>query len=142
MKTTKVKGLMIMLLFVASSVVALGQKCAIKQDSIAKRTIYIMADKMPTFQGGLDSLKSKIKKHLKWPGQCCVEGTVYVSFIVEKDGRVTNKKVKRGISAQEHCNADGQALKVVDYLTEWTIGECNGEKVAVEVTLPIKYSLM
>jgi TonB family protein len=142
MKTMKLKGLLIMLLFVAPSIVAFGQKCASRQDSIPNRTIYIMADKMPTFRGGLDSLKSKINKHLKWPGQCCVQGTVYVSFIVETDGQITNKKVKRGISSREHCNADGQALKVVDYMTEWTIGECNGEKVPVEVTVPIKYSLM
>jgi protein TonB len=138
----KTKGLLIVLMVVASSMVASGQKCASRQDSIANRTVYIMADKMPTFQGGLDSLKSKINKHLKWPGQCCVEGTVYVSFIVEPNGQVTNKRIKRGISSQEHCNADGQALKVLDYLTEWTIGECNGEKVAVEVVVPIKYSTM
>jgi protein TonB len=138
----KTKVLLIMLLAVASSMVASAQQCASKQDSIANRTIYIMADKMPTFQGGVDSLKSKINKHLKWPGQCSVEGTVYVSFIVETDGLITNKRIKRGISNQEHCNADAQALKVVDYLTEWTIGECNGEKVPVEITLPIKYSLM
>jgi len=142
MKTMKAKGLLIMLVAVASSFVAFGQKCANRQDSIANRTIYIMADKMPSFQGGLDSLKSKINKHLKWPGQCCIEGTVYVSFIVETDGKITNKRIKRGISSQEHCNADGQALKVVDYLTEWTVGECSGEKVPVEVTVPIKFSLM
>jgi periplasmic protein TonB len=101
-----------------------------------------MTDKMPTFRDGLDSLKSKINKHIKWPGQCCVEGTVYVSFILEPNGQMTNKRIKRGISNQEHCNADGQALRVLDYLTEWTVGECDGKKVAVEVTVPIKYSTM
>lgn len=138
----KLSGLLTILAVIGSCVVACGQKCAIRLDSITNRTVYIMADKMPTFEGGLDSLQSRIKRHLKWPGQCCVEGTVYVSFIVEPNGQVTNKRIKRGISSQEHCNADGQALKVLDYLTEWTIGECKGEKVAVEVVVPIKYSTM
>ena len=138
----KINGLLTILGAVVSCTVACGQKCATRQDSLTNRTVYIIADKMPTFQGGLDSLKSKINKHLKWPEQCCVEGTVYVSFIVEPSGQMTNKRIKRGISSQENCNADGQALKVLDHLTEWTIGECDGKKVAVEVTIPIKYSTM
>lgn len=127
---------------IVAPMVAWGQKCASRQDSIANRTVYIMADKMPTFEGGLDSLKSKVNRYLTWPGRCCFEGAVYVSFIVEANGQITNKRIIRGISSQEPCNADGQALKVIDYLTEWTIGECNGEKVAVEITIPIRYWTM
>jgi hypothetical protein len=141
MRNMKINGILTILAVIVSSIVACGQKCAIRQDSITNRTIYIMADKMPAFEGGLDSLKSIIKRHLKWPGQCCVEGTVFVSFIVEPNGQVTNKRIKRGISSQEQCNADKQALKLLDYLTAWTIGECNGEKVPVEVVVPIKYSM-
>lgn len=138
----KVKGMLIVLIGVASSTAAFGQKCASRQDSIANRIIYVMADKMPTFPGGSDSLQSKINRHLKWHGRCCFEGAVYVSFIVETNGQITNKRIVRGISSHEPCNADGQALKVIDHLTEWTIGECQGKKVAIEVVVPIKYSTM
>lgn len=133
----KIKWLLIVWTIVVSNVVAYGQKCTIRQDTITNRTIYIVADKMPSFIGGQDSLKSKIYKHLKLDGSCCIEGAVFVSFIVETDGKITNKRIKRGIY---NCNADAEALKVVDYLTGWTIGECNGQKVPVEVTVPIRFS--
>lgn len=142
MKTINVQGSFIVLLAIVCSVTAFGQKCATRQDSITNRTIYVLVDKMPTFQGGLDSLKSKINKYLKWPERCSVEGAVYVSFTIETNGQITNKRIKNGISSQKFCDANGEALKVMDYLTEWTVGECDGKKVAVEMAIPIRYSAM
>jgi|GEM_PF-4972358 len=83
------------LLAIVCSTTTFGQKCATRQDTITNRTIYVLADKMPTFQVGLDSLKSKINKYLKWPERCSVEGAVYVSFIIETNGQITNKRIKK-----------------------------------------------
>jgi outer membrane biosynthesis protein TonB len=72
---------------------------------------------------------------------CCISGNVYVSFVVEADGRLTSKKVMKGLSDMEGCNADEEALKVLDYLTEWEPAEKEGKKISVRTILPIKFSL-
>jgi protein TonB len=96
----------------------------------------------PTYNGGYQNLARTIKLHLKYPGhRCYFSGDVYVSFIVEADGRISNKTVVKGISSSEGCNADEEALKVLDYLTEWQPAEKEGKKISVRVILPIKFSL-
>ena len=98
---------------------------------------------MPKYKDGGEHLKNTIQKNLKWPGKmCCIEGTVYVSFIVEPSGQLTNRRIVRGISSQKPCDADGEAVRVLDFLNECIPGECNGEKVSVEIAIPIKFSLM
>jgi periplasmic protein TonB len=137
----KVAKFLIILVLNISTMVAFSQGCITKQDSATNRTIFIATDKPPVFNGGFDSLRSIIRKNLKWPGQCCLEGSVYVSFVIEVDGKVTNKQIRKGISNQKHCDADGEALNVVDYLNQWTPGECQGVKVPTEMTLPITFTL-
>jgi protein TonB len=97
---------------------------------------------MPTYIGGYENLARTIKKHLKYPGRrCCISGNVYVSFVVEADGRISNKKVVKGISSSQSCNADLEALRAVDYLTEWQPAEREGQKISVRMILPINFSL-
>jgi hypothetical protein len=97
---------------------------------------------MPTYNGGYQNLSRTIKLHLKYPGRrCCFSGDVYVSFVVEEDGRISNKKIMKGISNSEDCNADCEALRVLDYLTEWKPAEHEGKKVAIKMILPINFSL-
>jgi hypothetical protein len=99
-----------------------------------------LSDPLPTYKGGYENLARTIKQHLKYP-VCCIAGNVYISFVVEADGRLTNKKVVKGVSSTKGCNADEEALKVLDYLTEWQPAEQGGKKIAIRMILPIKFSL-
>lgn len=111
-------------------------------DSTLSRSYYTITDKMPSYRGGKDTLMAKIRKNLKWPGkECCYQGTVIVSFIIESEGQVTNKKIVKGYKENGICKVNEEALKVINFLTEWTPGQCEGETVPVQINLPIKFSL-
>ena len=117
--------------------------CVSEFDTTLNRIYYILVDKMPTYQGGQNAMLEIIEKKLKWPGgECDIQGTVYVTFIIEPDGKVTNKRIyKTFLSNNNFCSPNDEALEVIDYLTNWDAGQCNGKNVAVQYVLPIKFSL-
>ena len=133
---------MTILLLLLGPTLSHAQNCSVKYDSIEGRSYYILTDQMPTYTEGFENLKKTINKNLKWPGaRCCLDGAVYVSFVVEPDGRLTNRKVAKGLSNQPVCDADREALRVLTFLDGWIPGECDGKRVPVEVIIPIKFSL-
>ncbi len=66
-----------------------------------------------------------------------IEGTVYLKFVVEKDGSISNPQVIRNIGGG--CGAE--ALRVVGKMPKWTPGKQRGRVVRVLFTLPVKFSL-
>ena len=66
-----------------------------------------------------------------------VQGTVYVSFVVESDGRINEAKVLRGIGS----GCDEEALRVVKSMPNWTPGTQRGKPVRVRYNLPIRFHL-
>lgn len=117
--------------------------CSLKFDSVLNRSYYLVADKMPAYHGGNDSLMVLLRNHLVYPDKCTFGGTVYITFIIEPDGKVTNKKINRSLidGYSKECDLNKEALSVVDYLVRWIPGECNNEKVAVQYILPINFTL-
>jgi TonB family protein len=101
---------------------------------------FTMVDEHPEFPGGFNSMMQFIRQNLRYPlsaRQQGIEGTVYVAFIVEKDGRVSNVSIVRGISA----DADAEAARVVQQSPPWVPGKLNHQPVRVKFVLPIKFSL-
>ena len=81
-----------------------------------------------------------IAKNLRYPPSARrmgVDGTVYVSFVVGKDGTINDVKVLRGISA----DCDKEAVRVVQMMPPWKPGKQNGKAVFVRFNLPIKFKL-
>jgi TonB family protein len=116
--------------------------CCVFYDSILSRSYYTAADKMPTFKGGSKKLVKTIDKNLKWPGgRCDVEGVVWVACIIEANGQLTNKKIIKGISSSKNCNADSEALKVIDFLTSWKPGQCDGKNIAAHYVIPVRFKM-
>lgn len=98
------------------------------------------AEEMPAYEGGLEAMYKFIKKHIRYPKSARslqLEGTVYVSFVVDGDGQVRDVKVVRGI--QREC--DAEAVRVIGMLSEWKGGRQNGVPVDVRMVLPIKFQL-
>lgn len=113
-------------------------KCATEFDSLSNRNIYIMADIMPEFPGGSDSLVLFLIKNLEWPkDEADYGGTIYASFIVETDGTLTYKKIIRGV----YDRADKEVLRVIDIMPKWVAGKCKEKAVPVKCYLPIKFIL-
>ena len=92
------------------------------------------------FPGGDDALYDFIAKNLKYPQvakDSNIQGTVFVQFVVEKDGSITNAKVLRDIGG----GCGEEALRVVKMMPKWKPGEIRGTKYRVQCTLPVPFEL-
>ena len=102
--------------------------------------IYMVVESDPEFPGGMDSLYAFIQRNLVYPQQAKeqgVEGTVIVSFTVEKDGSISNLKVLRDIGGG--CGAE--AVRVLMKMPKWKPGKQRGVAVRTQFHLPIKFNL-
>ena len=92
------------------------------------------------FPGGPAEMMKWIQKNVEYP-QTSIEmneqGRVFLSFVVEADGSITNVKVERGISS----DLDREAKRVVRSMPNWIPGENNGRKVRVRCRTPINFQL-
>jgi hypothetical protein len=105
-------------------------------DTVSNRTIYTTTDTMPEYPGGIDSMSNFINSNLHWPDDGVnIQGAVYISFIVEMDGNLTNKRILRGF----YKNADKESLRIVDKMPKWKSGKCKGVAVPVRCIIPIKF---
>ena len=99
-----------------------------------------IVEQMPTFPDGEAALFKFIKEHIEYPTIARdngLEGTVYLSFVVEKDGSITNVTVRRDIGG----GCGEEAVRVVGLMPKWLPGKQRGVPVRVTFNLPIKYKL-
>jgi TonB family protein len=101
----------------------------------------MIAEQLPDFEGGQKAMFKFLSDNVKWPVShldCCIEGTIYIGFIVTKEGRIEEVKVKRGLGVA----FNEEALRLVKLMDgKWTAGKQNGKPVAVTYTIPIKFKL-
>jgi len=101
---------------------------------------FMVVENMPIFPGGDLGLMKYIQKHVKYPviaKEYNITGKVYVSFIVDKSGKVTNVKIVRGVDK----NLDAEAMRVVKSLPKYKPGKQRGKAVRVMFTIPINFTL-
>jgi len=101
---------------------------------------FMVVENMPQFPGGDLGLMKYIQKHVKYPAiakEYNITGKVYVSFIVDRQGKVTNVKIVRGVDK----NLDAEALRVVKSLPKYKPGKQRGKAVRVMFTIPINFTL-
>lgn len=81
-----------------------------------------------------------LRDNIKYPQiarESGIQGTVYVTFVVEKDGRVTDIRVLRGIGG----GCDEEAVRVIKAMPRWQPGKQRGKPVRVQFNMPIKFTL-
>jgi len=81
-----------------------------------------------------------IQKTIKYPKEAKekgIQGKVFVTFVVNKDGKVTNSKIERSVNEY----LDAEALRVISLMPVWNPGSQNGKNVSVRMTLPIQFAL-
>ena len=101
-------------------------------------SIYRVTEVMPEYPGGPNEMMKYLQENIKYPQSAKdnkIEGRVFVTFVVEKDGSITNAAVIRGIDKE----CDAEALRVVSSMPKWTPGQQNGENVRTQFTIPIIY---
>lgn len=106
-----------------------------------KDKIHETCDIMPEFPGGQNALLQFLAKSIKYPveaQQQGKQGKVTVTFIVEKDGSITNAKVIQAL----YPSLDEEALRVINSMPKWTPGKMkDGKVVRVQYTVPLTYRL-
>lgn len=101
---------------------------------------FVIAEVMPEFPGGIDGLYAHLAREIRYPVVAMengIQGKVFVRFVVQTDGRVTDAVVLRGIGG----GCDEEALRVIRALPRWTPGRQNNRPVPVEYTLPVRFVL-
>ncbi|MFA8300253.1 MAG: energy transducer TonB [Hyphomicrobiales bacterium] len=100
----------------------------------------IFVEIMPEFKGGMEGLKKYLQRNLRYPRiakETNITGKVYLSYVVEKDGSITDIQILRGIGG----GCDEEAKRVVQNMPKWNPGRQNGRYVRVKYTLPISFIL-
>ena len=113
---------------------------AVPTDSVAKDEVFMVAEQMPEFPGGMKELLKFLQDNLKYPENAMknnVQGRVIVQFVVEKDGTPTEFKVLRSVDP----DLDAEALRVLQTMPKWKPGMQRGEVVRVKYTVPVSFKL-
>lgn len=109
-------------------------------DSTAKEEVFMVAEQMPEFPGGMKELLKFLQDNLKYPENAMknnVQGWVIVQFVVEKDGTLTEFKVARSVDP----DLDAEALRVLQTMPKWKPGMQRGKIVRVKFTVPVSFKL-
>ncbi|HNW69784.1 MAG TPA: TonB family protein [Bacteroidales bacterium] len=102
--------------------------------------VYTYVEEAPSYPGGENARMQFLRNNIKYPKlalQNKIQGKVYISFIVEKNGSLSNIKVLQGIGA----GCDEEALRVVNLMPKWKPGKTQGREVRVVITMPVNFVL-
>ena len=111
-----------------------------EEGEVSVEPLYGIAEVDPEFPGGLEALYKFITDNLKYPQlalENAIQGKVYVTFFVEKDGSVSNVRILRDIGGG--CGLE--AKRVVESLPKWIPGRQSGQVVRTQFNLPINFVL-
>ena len=106
----------------------------------SKDDVYTIVEQMPEFPDGPEGLKIYMLANVKYPPLALdngIQGKVFISFVVNKEGRITNAKVARSVDP----SLDQEALRVVESMPSWIPGKQNDKAVDVQYTLPVEFKL-
>lgn len=102
--------------------------------------IYETAEQMPEYPGGTSALMSYLGNNIRYPTiaiESGIQGTVYVTFCVEKDGSITNVTVSKSLDYY----LDREAIRVVSSMPKWTPGKQKGKPVRTKFSVPVNFRL-
>jgi len=102
--------------------------------------VFMVVEQPAEFEGGLSAMAKFLQKNLRYPASARrmgVEGAVFVSFVIDREGKISDLNVVKGISA----DCDKEAMRVVSLMPPWKPGKQNGRAVKSRFVLPIRFKL-
>jgi protein TonB len=105
-----------------------------------EQQIFTVVESMPGFPGGDAARIKYLNENIKYPQmarESGIQGRVFVTFVVEKDGSVTDVRVLRGIGG----GCDEEAIRVIQNMPKWVPGKQRGKPVRVQFNMPILFKL-
>lgn len=103
--------------------------------------VFVVVEKMPEFPGGLKALFRYLSENVKYPviaQENGIQGEVICSFVIEKDGSITNAEVVRSAG---DASLDKEAVRVLRGMPRWSPGIQEGAPVRVKYTVPVNFRL-
>ena len=131
---------------ITSQVVAQNDNAAVQTAQVSNdhnpqgEEIYTVVDKMPAYPGGDEARIKFYRENIKYPEEARkngISGTVFISYVVEKDGNITDVKLLRGVNDL----LDAEALRIVKLMPNWIPGMQDGKAVRVQYNIPIYFKL-
>ena len=102
--------------------------------------VFTIVETPPQFPGGEEARMNFLRDNIRYPAAARkenIQGTVFASFVIEKDGSLTDVKILRGIGG----GCDEEVIRVVKLMPNWIPGEQRGRKVRTQFALPVNFSL-
>ena len=113
---------------------------SIRVPRVSNEKAHDVVEIMPSFNGGMGALMQFLSSNIKYPEECeenGIQGRVICTFVVERDGSITDLKVTKPV----HPLLDKEALRVLSLMPKWIPGTQKGETVRVKYTLPVTFRL-
>ena len=110
------------------------------EEEVVEQEIFQIVEEMPQFPGGEAKLMEYVAKNIKYPQiarETGIQGRVFVGFVVEPDGSISNVKLLRGIGG----GCDEEAMRVIKSLPKWKPGKQRGKAVRVSYQIPVLFKL-
>ena len=110
------------------------------EEEVVEQEIFQIVEEMPSFPGGEGKLMEYVAKNIKYPQiarETGIQGRVFVGFVVEPDGSISNVKLLRGIGG----GCDEEAMRVIKSLPKWKPGKQRGKAVRVSYQIPVFFKL-
>ncbi|MCF8219411.1 MAG: energy transducer TonB [Bacteroidales bacterium] len=112
----------------------------VSEPEVEEQEIFTVVEEQPSFPGGEQARMKYLQENIEYPQmarESGIEGTVFVTFVVEPDGSVTDVRILRGIGG----GCDEEALRVVRNMPKWKPGKQRGKSVRVQFNMPIRFKL-
>ncbi len=109
-------------------------------NEVDESEVFTVVEEMPEFPGGMAKLAEYLANNIKYPQmarESGIQGRVFINFVVEPDGHVSNVNVKRSVGG----GCDEEALRVVKAMPKWKPGKQRGKAVRVSYNLPVNFKL-
>ncbi len=111
-----------------------------EEEEVDEDVIFTVVEDQPQFPGGEEARQKFLEDNLRYPQmarEAGIQGTVFVTFVVETDGSVTDVQILRGIGG----GCDQEAVRVVEMMPRWEPGRQRGQAVRVQFNMPIRFRL-
>jgi len=112
----------------------------VEEEEVVEEEIFLVVEQQPEFPGGEKARLTYLANNIDYPQmarESNIQGVVYVTFVVEPNGKISNVGILRGIGG----GCDEEAIRVVEAMPSWQPGKQRGRAVRVRFNMPIKFTL-
>ena len=111
-----------------------------EEEEVAEQEIFIVVEDAPQYPGGDEARIRFLNDNIRYPQmarESGIQGIVYITFVVERDGSITDVRILRPIGG----GCDEEAIRVIKAMPKWTPGKQRGRPVRVQFNMPIRFIL-